>query len=118
MIRKKEQVLYSLTWHFPQVEIRIFGFDNIRSLYIANIQIVSDLFFFFLSSFSFFRTHLFGNHIHRILDPTVRNNRDHRRINHPQVPCAVDHKPGIDHTLVDILRESARATRVYHGLVT
>lgn len=54
MIRKKEQVLYSLTWHFPQVEIRIFGFDNIRSLYIANIQIVSDLFFFsfprFLSS--------------------------------------------------------------------
>lgn len=55
---------------------------------------------------------LFGNHIHGILNPTVRDDRDTWCVNHAEILDAVNLEAGINHTLLDIFGRMGGATRM------
>lgn len=59
---------------------------------------------------------LLTNHINRVLNPAVRNNRDDRGINNTQALDTMDPEPGVNNTLLDILRQTSRTARVERGL--
>lgn len=59
---------------------------------------------------------LLGNHVHGILDATVGNDGDVRCINHAKVLDAVDLEAGINHTLLDVLRQTSSAAGMERGL--
>lgn len=46
---------------------------------------------------------LLGHHVDGILDATVRNDGEHRRIDHSHVLQAVYLEPSIDHALFNVL---------------
>lgn len=46
---------------------------------------------------------LLTNHVDGILDTTIWNDREHRRINHPDIFQAVHLESSIDHTMFDVL---------------
>lgn len=46
---------------------------------------------------------LLTNHVDGVLNATVWNNREHRRINHSNVLQAVHLESSIDHALFDVL---------------
>ena len=58
-------------------------------------------------------THLLPDHIHSILNPTVRNKRDNGRIHDPKILHAVDAKLRVNHALGNVLGQSGRAAGVY-----
>lgn len=59
------------------------------------------------------RSHLFANHVNRILNAAVGNNRNDRSICYSKVLNSVYTKLRINHALVDTFGESRGATRVW-----
>jgi hypothetical protein len=55
---------------------------------------------------------LLANHVDSILDPAVWNDREHRRINDPQVLEAVHLQLSVDYALLDVLRQAAGSAGV------
>lgn len=51
-------------------------------------------------------TYLLADHVHRVLDPTVRNHRDDRRICDAEVAHSVHAELRVNHTLMDTLGET------------
>ena len=59
---------------------------------------------------------LFGNHVHRVLDSAVRDDRDDGGINDTEVLDTVHPELRVDDTLVDVLGEASGTGRVECGL--
>lgn len=59
---------------------------------------------------------LLTNHVDGVLDPTVRDHRDHGSVRNTQITNAVNLQLGVHDTLFDALRQSGRATRVERRL--
>lgn len=69
------------------VELRISSLNNVRSL--------------------------LSDHVHGVLNATVGNDWDHRCIDYPQVLDAVDPELSINNTLLNALRKTGGAARIY-----
>jgi hypothetical protein len=57
--------------------------------------------------------YLLADHVDRVLDAAVRNDRDDRGIDDTQVLSAVDAELGVNDTLLDALGETIGTARVY-----
>ena len=57
-------------------------------------------------------SHLLGNHVDRVLDATVRYDRNDRSINEAQVVDAKDTELAINNTMIDVLAYARAATGV------
>lgn len=61
---------------------------------------------------------LLTNHVDRVLDSTVRNDRNDRSINRTEILDAMDAKLGVDGTLFDVLRQASSTTGVEYYLAS
>lgn len=59
---------------------------------------------------------LLTNHINRVLNPAVGNDRNNRGIDNTQALDTVDPKARVHNTLLDVLRQTRRTARVERGL--
>ena len=57
-----------------------------------------------------------GNHIYRVLNPTVRNDRDTRYVDHTKILHAVNLEARVNHTLLNILGQTGGTTSIERGL--
>jgi hypothetical protein len=57
-------------------------------------------------------SYLFSNHVDRVLDTAIGDDRDDGSINDTEVLDAVDAKTGINNTLLDALGKTSSTTRV------
>lgn len=55
---------------------------------------------------------LLRNHVNGVLNPTVGNDRDTRRVDYTKVLDAVNLEAGIHHTLLDVLGQAGGAARM------
>ena len=58
-------------------------------------------------------THLLSDHIHSILNSTVRNQRDNGRIHDAKILHAVDAQLRVHNAVCNVLGQSGRAAGVY-----